>query len=386
MSAMRPTLATLCLAALCQPGELTAQTAPQACGALVPGPPILTTPAAASPLASLGNATTVQIEILGHSENRGYDSFLQQRLDSAPPLPGVTFVVTNRWISGHQASQWAQPGQQGFQRINTMLAQQQHPMLVLGLFSNNVTWPIHNPLPGNVNFDRFVNNLTAIADHCYDQGNGAAMVYFSSHRYKPANFLPCLHERVAVEHLVGTTAPASNRHYIKAGPEQHDLHWCCFPTCYAPDLAHTNAQGDALMADAWYNLLWRELRGCATEPVGSGMPGTGAVVPVLSPGGGLPFLGNGGFALTIRDAMPNSLAVLSVGGPSPSLSSPVYVQPLTNWIAVTDLQGQRTLPMPLPADPTFHGLALLAQGGTLDPNGTFFGFALTQGLLMSICQ
>ncbi|MEC7582889.1 MAG: hypothetical protein VYE77_01110 [Planctomycetota bacterium] len=380
------TNAPLWLLAVSLTVPLAAQPMPQTCAALVPGTPIAATNPTAPTVLSLGNATTVQIEILGHSENRGYHSFLQQRLDNDPPLAGVNFVVTNRWIGGQEAYRWAQPGQQGFQRINTMLAQQQHPMIVLGLFSNNITWPIQNPTPGVPNFNRFVNNLMDIADHCYNQGNGATMVYFSSHRYKPSNLLPCFNERIAVEHLVGTSAPAGNRHYIKAGPEQHNLHGCCFPTCYAPDMAHTNAQGDALMAEAWYNLLWRELRGCASTPFGSGTPGTGGVVPVLLPDGGVPFLGNGAFALELQEALPNSLAVFGIGGPAPILSTPLLVQPLATWIAVTDLAGELSLSFPLPAAPNLHGVSLLAQAGALDPLGTFLGFTLTQGIELTFCQ
>ncbi|MEC7583142.1 MAG: hypothetical protein VYE77_02395 [Planctomycetota bacterium] len=379
-------IATLLPPALCPADAVVAQALPQTCGALIPGTPIAATNPIAPTILSLGNTTTVQIEILGHSENRGYHSFLQQMLDNRPPLAGVNFVVTNRWIGGHEAYRWAQPGQQGFQRINTMLTQQQHPMIVLGLFSNNITWPIHNATPGVPNFNRFVFNLIDIADHCYNQGNGAAMVYFSSHRYKPANLLPCLNERIAVEHLVSTTAPAGNRHYIKAGPEQHDLHGCCYPTCYAADLSHTNAQGDALMAEAWYNLLWRELRGCASTPFGTGTPGSGGVVPVLVPDGGPPFLGNGAFALGLQDALPNSLAVFGIGGPSPSLSTPLYIQPLASWVAITDPNGTHSLSLPLPTAPTLHGLSLLAQAGALDPLGPFLGFSLTQGVELTLCQ
>ncbi len=371
------------LTALYCTASLTAQTVPNPCGALVPGSPIAAVNSAAPQVLSLGSTNTVQIEILGHSENRGYHTFLQSMLNAAPPLPGVAFVVTNRWIGGHQAYRWATPGTQGHQAIANMLATRQHPTIVLGLFSNNVTFPIQTPAPGNPNFDTFVTNLIDIADHCYDNGAGAAMVYFSSHRYKPANVLPCFHERAAVEHLVGTVAAASNRDWIKAGPEQHDLHWCCHPACYAPDNAHTNAQGDALMAEAWYNLLWRELRGCSTIPLGAGTQGS-AAIPTLSPDGGLPILGNQAFGVRFADGPPNVLVVHGVGGAA--TSSPLLVQPFATLIGVTDGQGEHTWTFGLPSDPSFHGLPLVAQAGVLDGAGTFFGFALTQGLRITLCQ
>jgi len=384
MPSSRLVLAAPLLAVLLSPAALRTQGIPDPCGALVAGTPIAATNALAPTMLSLGAATTVQIEILGHSENRAYDTFLQQMLNTAPPLPGVTFVVTNRYIGGHEAYRWVQPGQQGYQRIDAMLLAQQHPMIVLGLFSNNATWPITTPVPGDANFDRFVDNLTDIADHCYDGGNGAAMVYFSSHRYKPSNLLPCFHERAAVEYLVSTVAASSNRHYIKAGPEQHDLHACCYPACYAPDLAHTNAQGDALMARAWYNLLWRELRGCSSEPFGSGTQGSGGVIPILSPVGGQPILGSVTFGLRLHDVVPGALAVFGVG--APASSTPLLVQPFVSWIASSNVQGEHTLSLALPVDPAFHGVPLFAQAGALDPAGTFFGFALTQGLRFTLCQ
>ncbi|MCA8952344.1 MAG: hypothetical protein KDE27_22735 [Planctomycetes bacterium] len=361
-----------------------AQTIPDPCGALVPGTPIAATnPVAPTPV-TLGNATTVQIEILGHSENRGYHTHLQQLLNAAPPLPGVTFVVTNRWIGGHEAWRWATPGQLGYQRIQVMLATRQHPTIVLGLFSNNETYPIANPLPGDPDFDRFVGDLAAIADHAHDNGNGATMVYFSSHRYKPVNMLPAFHERAAVEHLVGAVAPATGRTWIAAGPEQHDLHWCCYPSCYAPDLAHTNAAGDMLMAEAWYALLMRELRECYSEPFGAGTAGTGGTVPILSPSGGFPVLGSATFALTLHDARPNALAVHAVGGPSGT--TPILVQAFVGWIGITDAQGEHVQPLGLPNDPAFHGLSLFAQSGVLDPSGTVSGFATSQGLRINLCR
>ena len=51
----------------------------------------------------------------------------------------------------------------------------------------------------------------------------------------------------------------AGKDYIKPGPEQHDLHWCCFPDCYSGDFAHANSRGQALMAEAWFKLLKREL-------------------------------------------------------------------------------------------------------------------------------
>ena len=95
-------------------------------------------------------------------------------------------------------------------------------------------------------------------------------------------------------------------------------------------------------------------------------------------------MGNSAFGLRLHDVAPNALAVFGVGAPTASL--PLLVQPFVTWIAASNAQGEHTLPLALPADPAFHGLSLLAQAGAIDPAGTFFGFALTQGLRVTLCQ
>lgn len=52
---------------------------------LVPGTPIPFENDAAPVRIDVGSPTTIYLEIVGHSENRGYADDLQARLDAAPP-------------------------------------------------------------------------------------------------------------------------------------------------------------------------------------------------------------------------------------------------------------------------------------------------------------
>ncbi len=354
---------------------------PQPCGALVAGTPLPYDNSAAPAWLELPGSPTVEVRILGHSESRGYHVFLQPMLDANPPLPGVRFVVTNHFIGGHEAWRWRTPGQRGFARIGAILREQQHPMIVLGLFSNNESFPIETPVRTDPNYVKFVDDLEAIADRLHDSGNGAAMVYFSAHRYKQRNFLPSYYESCAVGELM-QVAGAAGKGYMNPGPEQHDLHWCCFPACYAPDMSHPNVEGDRLMARAWYHLLVRELTGCASVPYGNGTAGAGPI-PFLDPAGGVPMLGNQQFRLDSNDLPASTQSAYLLG--TVALAGPVLVQPAIVLGATATPAGTHSLPLPLPAAPALHGAVLRAQVLGLDPTAPL-GVATSQGLELHLCR
>ena len=257
-------------------------------------------------------------------------------------------------------------------------------MIVLSLTSNNASRPIKRASTSDANFNLFVSNLESIADHYYAAGKGAMMVYFSSHRYKPKNFTPSYLEKCAVGHMISVVAK-KKKAYIKAGPEQHDLHWCCFPGCYANDRAHTNAIGQQLMAQTWYNFLLREMTGAVMEPYGSGTTGSGGFVPVLNPAGGAPNVGNKTFALEVKQALGNANLVYGFG--VNKLGGPFLNSLDVLWFVKTGGAGAGNgsfkLTTGVPADPGLVGVRLFVQGGVVDPAATG-GLALTQGLELVI--
>lgn len=358
---------------------------PITCGALTPGTALAAPNVAAPDVVALPPGTTnVNVVILGHSESRRYHQWLGPLLNQNPPVPGTSYTVVNEYIGGHQAYRWATPGQAGYQRIDTVLSQYaQDPLIILGLFSNNVTFPIQSPTPGNPNFERFLSDLESIVDHLHAGGNGTTMVYLSAHRYKPSNLLPCWYENCAMPELFSRLA-AQGKGYAKPGPEQHQLHRCCFPQCYAPDLAHTNVAGEQLMAEAWYRLLWRELRGCGVDAYGEGSPAAGGSVPILGTAGELSLLGNSSFVLEVDGAVPGAFVFYAVG--TDVGSGPLLVDPITTVIpgGTANAAGVHTLPLPLPAAPSLAGLVAHVQAGFFAP-GTSLGAALTQGLEIRLC-
>ena len=363
---------------------LQAQTKPDDCDARIPGTPLVGVNPVAPRILDIGSAKTVELHIFGHSENRGYDKFLQPMVDKSPPLSGVKFKVFKHAIGGHQAFNWAKKNSRGFNTIESILKNHSgDPMLALCLFSNNAAFPIRKPNTTDANFVRLATELESIADHLFAAGKGFKMVYFSSHRYKPANFLPSFYERHATNHMIGQAAK-KKKPYIKAGPEQHDLHWCCFPVCYANDRAHTNAQGAQLMASAWYNLLIRELTGCYNEPYGKGVAGTGGTVPVLLPSSGFAKLGNSSYGLRCSKGRASAPLVYLLG--LTKLSGPLLVLPAIILVRQTDRSGANTLGLPIPNDNALHGATLQSQAAVQDPAGKFLGFALTQGLSFAICR
>lgn len=229
------------------------------CDELYPGAPLPYVNPAAPLRLDLTDEPVVYLEIIGHSENRGYDDDLQKLLDAHPP-GGKKYVVTNHWIGGHETWRWVTPGSAGYDKIEELLGDIKGPTLALILTSNNATYPAKVPDMGDENYRRFVAECEKLADHLRNDGRGVLMCYFSAHRMKPTNLMPCYYENLAIGDLLEGVGGAG-KHYVKSGPEQHNLHWCCYSACYASDHTHTNDAGDALMARAWYNLLRREIAG-----------------------------------------------------------------------------------------------------------------------------
>jgi len=366
-------------------GIASTQTPPKDCPARIPGTPLPGVNGAAPAILRLAPTKTIQIEIFGHSENRGYHTWLQSMLNQAPILTGVKFTVTNNWIGGHEAFEWAKKGSKGYNRIDTRLKAKTAPMIALCLFSNNSTYPIKVANPTDANFVRLTTNLSDIADHLYNSGKGVDMVYFSSHRYKPRNFSPAFNERAATTWTIQEAGKKKKKAFIKAGPEQHDLHWCCYPTCYAKDLAHTNTLGDQLMARAWYLLLVRELTGGYLEPYGTGSPGTGGVVPVLGLGSGHPSVGNQTFTLESSRLLGGAPLVYLLGAKISML--PILVAPqivvLGKAGGTGAGQGTHTQPLPIPSRASLVGAHVFVQTAALDAQG-WNGLSLTQGLDIAI--
>ena len=225
---------------------------------------------------------TIAIEIIGHSENQGYDTFLQKMLDENS-IAGKKFIVNNHWIGGHETWKWVTPREKGYEAIERILAEKQYPTIALVLTSNNATYPIAATNMGDPNFARFVSETEQLADHLYNEGQGAEMFFFSSHRYKPKNMLPAFNELFGIAEMLANAEDAE-KSYIQTGPEQHDLSRCHYPESYAPDNAHTNAEGDRLMAEAWYNFLKTALTGesvaTSTEEKSDAAPEEPSTAPI----------------------------------------------------------------------------------------------------------
>ncbi len=342
-------------------------TLPTPCELLGVGAPLPYPNAAASPLLAFPAGTTVTVYILGHSENRGYDDELQALLNADPIHPGLSFNVLNRFINGHEAWRWATPGQQGYQRIEAMLQFAQRPFIVLGLFSNNETFPIGAPDPSDANYARFVDDLSLIAEHVHDGGQGASMVYLSAHRYKPSNMLPSWYENCAIGGVMERAALGGDGH-LKPGPAQHDLHWCCLPSCYASDQSHTNDLGDALMARTWHAFLARELTGVGPNCEGA-LNSTGASA-ALSVQGSTSVAANQ-FALRVNGGVPGAPAMFFLGEDphfapfadgALCIGAPrLRVPPVTSFNAL----GVIDAPLDLTTLPTTLGAGAIQAGDTL---------------------
>lgn len=123
-------------------------------------------------------------------------------------------------------------------------------------------------------------------------------------------------------------------------------------------------------------------------PYGPGCNGSAGVPSIGA--NGLAHLGNASFAITVTQAMPNSIAVLAASLGSTNIpfdGCRVLVDlPITIWAnPLTDAAGFATAPLTIPNDPTMLGDNLFFQYAVVDPIGTVLGFlALSNGLQVQI--
>lgn len=119
---------------------------------------------------------------------------------------------------------------------------------------------------------------------------------------------------------------------------------------------------------------------------GPATPGTGGKAPSLWANTS-PRLGANGFALTVRDALPNSVAfpLLSLAPASlPFGSLTVLADPLQGVflpVVTTDAQGKASAPFPIPNLPAIVGAELYSQVYVADAAGPF-GLSASRGLHM----
>ncbi|MBL9075867.1 MAG: hypothetical protein JNL08_00100 [Planctomycetes bacterium] len=105
---------------------------------------------------------------------------------------------------------------------------------------------------------------------------------------------------------------------------------------------------------------------------------------------GAPWLGNGGFAITLTQAMPNSITLLTASFAAIDVlfdGCHLLVNlPFTIWSnPLTDAAGTAFGPFPVPLDPTMLGDDLFFQYGVVDPLGTVLGFlTLSDGLRLQL--
>jgi hypothetical protein len=319
------------------------------CGELQPGTPLPYENPIAPAFVDLAGPTTVHLEIIGHSENSGYGDDLQALLDAAPP-GGHQYVVTNHWIGGQELWRWVTPGEAGFEAIEALLANIQGPTFALILVSNNTTFPILDPSFADLNYGRFVDECGQLADHLHSGGQGVQRSWFSAHRMKPQNLMPCWHENLVFADVMADAA-TSGRDHVKPGPAQHDLHWCCYPDCYSTDLSHPGPEGDALMAEAWYQLLLTEFGGdVAWSDQGSALAGVTGQPSLVGSGALSPLSSN---SVDLSNAAPSALAGLFIAlssTPVPFKGGTLIPFPfLTPVFLATSAAGMINIPFLMPA-------------------------------------
>ena len=116
--------------------------------------------------------------------------------------------------------------------------------------------------------------------------------------------------------------------------------------------------------------MW-ELPGAApVSKFGAGTAGSGAIVPELTLGGGLPQLGNTSFALDGRDLVGGSLVYMALGftnqpqfafGGVFEIGSPIWRFYMTSGAPGAPGAGSFSAAFPLPVDPVLVGLEVFAQ-------------------------
>jgi ELWxxDGT repeat protein len=117
--------------------------------------------------------------------------------------------------------------------------------------------------------------------------------------------------------------------------------------------------------------------GALAEPFGTGCPGTGNNVPVIS-AIGHPTLGNAAFGVGLAQALPSSVAILMLDAPATPLPLPggctLYTpRLLLTFAAATDPGGRATQSLGIPVDLSLVGGSVVSQWTVLDPGGAFMG-------------
>ncbi|GAB4158695.1 MAG: hypothetical protein Fur0037_26160 [Planctomycetota bacterium] len=125
---------------------------------------------------------------------------------------------------------------------------------------------------------------------------------------------------------------------------------------------------------------------------GDGCPGAGNRIPAIVQGS-MPSLG-GTFSPSLRDAAPNTLAVLAFGnsrlrdalGPLPRSLAGIgmpgctqYTGVLAAFPATTSNFGDAAIPFALPANPLLIGVKLPMQWAVFDPSANLLGVATSNG-------
>lgn len=144
--------------------------------------------------------------------------------------------------------------------------------------------------------------------------------------------------------------------------------------------------------------------GVARVPTASVVPfgdGCGVVAAASWASTGVPSLGNGSFALGLRDAPPQSVALFAVGQgrsvwQAAGLSLPLDLQPVgaagcrllvnpqVSLLLPTNANGAADQAFPIPSTPSLIGLELAAQWFVPDAAIGSFGFAATEGVAFVI--
>lgn len=134
--------------------------------------------------------------------------------------------------------------------------------------------------------------------------------------------------------------------------------------------------------------------------VGTGTPGTGAMVPSLDPFGGAPRAGNTAYGLELSAGVGGGAGFLSLSLPpkfssrsafpngqlfgvvtSPTVLSP-KTKPLTG---VAGVAGAGTAKFPMPVDSSMIGTSIVARAYVLDPVAAG-GLASTNAVLVKFCE
>ena len=226
--------------------------------AVVPGAPLPGTNPAAPSKPALGDAKVVQIALVGNSLSV-FEGELSNLLNANPP-GGRRYVLSGHRISGGLTRDWiGEPGKEHLDRILAL----PKPMIALVTETNNRAFEIRKAEWRDANYRRFVEQSEKLADLLHAGGKGAAMVYVSAHRYEPDDLKSpanrtILAENKAIADLM-TLAGSKKKGHLKPGPAQFELNYVMGLPAYEADKIHLSAEGRALAARCWYEVLKREL-------------------------------------------------------------------------------------------------------------------------------